>query len=34
MGDTAGAMADFRETLRLDPQNALAAEQLRAMGKL
>ena len=33
LADTAGAMADFRETLRHDPNNARAAEQLRAMGQ-
>jgi len=32
-GDPAGAEADFREALRLDPGNAIAAEQLRAMGR-
>jgi tetratricopeptide (TPR) repeat protein len=30
--DTAGALADFRENLRLDPNNALATERIRAMG--
>lgn len=30
--DPAGALADFRETLRLDPNYASAVEQLRAMG--
>jgi tetratricopeptide (TPR) repeat protein len=31
--DPGGALADFRETLRLDPNFALAIEQIRAMGK-
>jgi tetratricopeptide (TPR) repeat protein len=31
--DPTGAEADFRETLRLDPGNSIAAQQLRAMGK-
>jgi tetratricopeptide (TPR) repeat protein len=31
--DPVGAGADFREALRLDPNYALAAEQLRAMGE-
>jgi len=30
--DPAGAAADFREVLRLDPGNAIAAAQLRSMG--
>lgn len=30
--DPAGAAADFREVLRLDPGNAIAAAQLRGMG--
>lgn len=34
LGNMDGAVADFRETLRHDPNNAPAAEQLRAMGKL
>lgn len=32
LADTTGAKADFRENLRLDPNNALASEKLRAMG--
>jgi len=31
--DPAGAEADFREVLRLDPNNAVALQQLRAMGR-
>ena len=31
--DAAGAEADFREALRLDPNNAAAVAQLRAMGR-
>lgn len=33
LNDAAGAVADFRETLRLDPNYAPAAEELRAMDK-
>ncbi len=32
LGDAAGARADLQEALRLDPTNAAAREQLRAMG--
>ena len=33
LNDAAGAEADFREALRLDPNNSVAAAQLRAMGR-